>query len=685
MKKLPQIKITQKYTAFNGGLDITTPPLNMKPGMCRDSTNIYQDINGGNKTFQGYEIFDGQAAPSDAQYAMLTCDITGSVSTGDVLTDDAGTSYGTVIALPEGEAVLTKITGTFSTGNIKVGAVVVGTCTGAQVIDGAATRKLHAQYKNLAADEYRSDIGAIPGSGDVRGIWYYDGAWYGFRNNAGDTAMAMYKSTSSGWTLVDLGYELAFTSGGTYEIAAADTILGASSGAIAIVRRVVLESGAFNNGTAVGKLIVTNQVGTFQAENINVGANPDVATISGDSSEITFANPSGRFEFRNANFTGSTSTLRMYGVDGVNRGFEFDGSIFVPISTGMTTDTPSHIYEHKNHLFYSYYGSIQHSAPGYPYQWSILSGGDEIGMGDEITGFESMPGSESSATLAVFTRNSTAMLYGTSSDDWNLVHYKKEAGAIEWSQQLIGNCFMLDDRGITKLKTSQVYGNFADATASKLIQPWLRTKKVQLTASCVVRDLNQYWLFFEDKTALCCTIDNGEIVASFPMLFADKITCACSTEDSSGDEVIMLGSEDGKVFQMYKGTSFDGEEIEWSLDLAYEHYGAPEVNKHFRRAMLEAEGDGYAEFYFSYSLEYGASDIQQPAATLKEMDLSGASWDVGVWDVGVWDGSSLSPVYFRMHGSATNVSIKLHGKSDYFSPVRFSGVVVSFNYTRQKK
>ena len=31
----------------------------------------------------------------------------------------------------------------------------------------------------------------------------------------------------------------------------------------------------------------------------------------------------------------------MYGVDGVNNGFEFDGTVFVKINTGMATDAPA--------------------------------------------------------------------------------------------------------------------------------------------------------------------------------------------------------------------------------------------------------------------------------------------------------------------------------------------------------
>jgi hypothetical protein len=77
--------------------------------------------------------------------------------------------------------------------------------------------------------------------------------------------------------------KLAFTSGGTYEVVVGDTITGATSSATATVFDVELTSGTWAGGTAAGNLWLNSQSGTFQAENLNVGANTNVATIAGDS------------------------------------------------------------------------------------------------------------------------------------------------------------------------------------------------------------------------------------------------------------------------------------------------------------------------------------------------------------------------------------------------------------------
>lgn len=296
-KRFVPVQKKTEYVSFAGGLvDNKTPVLLIPPGHVRSSQNVVERFTGGYEMFVAYERFSGQPAPSEAIFALLDVTLTGSVSLGDVVTDDTATAYGTVIAINEGELVLTKIEGTFAVGNIKVSSTVVGTCSGAQSYNSASSRFLAAKYTALAADCYREDIGPAPGSGASRGGWYYGGVNYCFRDNETGTKTVMYKESSAGWVEVDLGYELEFTSGGTYTPQEGDTITGQTSGATAVLARVVLESGSYSAGDVQGRFIFASQIGTFVAEDIDIGANLNVATLAGDSSAIEFSNPGGRFE-----------------------------------------------------------------------------------------------------------------------------------------------------------------------------------------------------------------------------------------------------------------------------------------------------------------------------------------------------------------------------------------------------
>jgi hypothetical protein len=103
--------------------------------------------------------------------------------------------------------------------------------------------------------------------------------------------MRMWQRESGLLTLVSTQGEyslkpasLAYTGGGTYTIVPGDTITGATSGATATVESLTLTSGTWAGGNAAGTLSIYGQSGTFEAENLNVGSNSNVATIAADAS-----------------------------------------------------------------------------------------------------------------------------------------------------------------------------------------------------------------------------------------------------------------------------------------------------------------------------------------------------------------------------------------------------------------
>lgn len=83
-------------------------------------------------------------------------------------------------------------------------------------------------------------------------------------------------------------YTIAFTSGGNYVIRAGHTVTGADSSATGFVESVSVSSGSWSAGTAAGNLVIRRKSGTFTAENLNIGANLNVCTITGS---LTTSNP----------------------------------------------------------------------------------------------------------------------------------------------------------------------------------------------------------------------------------------------------------------------------------------------------------------------------------------------------------------------------------------------------------
>ena len=691
MMKIPQMPQPKgEYILFAGGLDTETPRWNIRPGALRDSQNYEIGLNGGYTEIVGYERFDGQTSPSDAQYGILQVTISGEFSVGDEVIQQNTAAAGTVVAVVTTETpnylVLTKTSGTFNdSDDLEVSASVEGTSLSALSLSGASTNQLDAQYINLAADEYRGDIAEPTGAGRILGVVFYNDVVYCFRNNAGATAANLWKSSASGWDQVDLGYELEFTSGGTYEIAEGDTITGATSTETATVTRVVLESGSWSGGDAAGRLIFSTASGAFQAENLDVGANSNVATISGDATAIALQ-PNGRYVFDIKNFGGQIGTKRVYGCDGVNQGFEFDGTVYTPINTGMDEDRPVHVVVHKKHLFFAFGSSAQHSGPGTPYIFSPVFGAAELATGDDITGFMVEPGDSGGATLGIYNRNTTHMLYGSSSADWQLVEYREEVGAYAHTIQQAGTTFFLYDQGITNLQTTQRFGNFSHATVSNIIKSYINTRRFNAIASTINRNKSQYRLFFSDGSAIYMTLNQNGIAGFMPIVFPNPVTCIHSAEDSTGRERTFFGSTNGMVYELDKGTSFDGEEKEAYMIFHYLFSKSIRTNKKYVDITFEVEGEGYSEFDFSYELGYGSTRIPQPSSVTESLDLSlSVNWDDSVlWDTAVfWDGQSLLPSVFKLNGTAENIGLIIRKNSDYFKPTQFNGALLRHLPRRQ--
>jgi hypothetical protein len=680
--RLPQLqppKIDQ--ITLNGGLDEVTPPFELKPGQCRQMQNFEQSIFGGYRRSNGYERCDGRPKPSDAAYAVLQATITGIVAAGNVLTGATSGATGVVAAFTATYFVLTKLSAAkFQVGeNLTIGGVQVAASTSLAVIDGASTPLLAAQYLNFAADQYRADIAAVPGSGKVLGIWLYNDVWYAFRNNAGGTAAVMFKQTPAGWAAVPLGFEVAFSAGtGALTIVDGGTLT--QGGVTATISRVVVRAGSLVAGSAVGTLVLSAPVGgNFAAGAAAVGAG--TLTLAGIQSAITL-NPSGRFEFVNWNFSGAAGTKKMYGADGRNPAFEFDGTVFAPIHTGMAVDTPLFIMAHKNQLFLSFLGSVQHSGPGTPFIWSAILGAAELAMGDTVTGFSEEPGFTGGGALAIFCRARIKVLYGSGVSDWQLTDYRENIGAVAYTAQTMAQSVFLDDRGVTNLVTVQRYGNFYHGVLTNAVRKTLVERRTTACASCVSFDLSQYRVFFTSGYAYFITMIGEKIVGIGQILYPNAVRCIATGRKSDGSEEIMFGSDNGFVFQMERGTSFDGEQIEAYFNLAYNFQKAPRNKKHYRRLALEVTASTYTEFNVGYSLGYGNAEISQALDQLKTMDFSPVRWDAFTWDAFFWDGTELLPKTADLGGSAENISLVIRSVCDYCANFTVTAAMIHFEMRR---
>ena len=678
---------TQTGVSFPGGLDQVTPSLRLQPGAVRDGVNFECAQSGGYSRIVGYERVDGHTAPSTASYQLIqVASFTHVPTVGQVVTQATSGAYGTiteVVTAGTPYIAVTLVTGTFDTTHALTtpGPVTVGTATTLTVSVNAAT---DAQYTADAADAYRALIGAVPGSGAILGVvgMIFNGVdnVYAFRANAGGTAVAIYKASASGWVLVPF-FNLVLFTGGSVTPVDGDTLT--QSGVTATIMRTMWQSGSFSGSSAVGALVVTNPAGGNFGSGAATTTSGGAVNLTARQTAITLL-PGGTYEFVKGNFSGQLVTRRVYGVDGVNSLFEFDGTTYAPINSGLSA--PTHIAFASEYLFISQAASVSYPGAGTPYKWSAVDGGGEVATGDTVTNMITLPGSQTSPTLGIYMTTNTAFLYNANdAANFNYVTFNTGLGALPRSAQNLFDTFVFDTLGVVTLRTTLNWGNFLPTTLTKNLLPFILQERDKLTASCVFREKSSYRLFFSDGYGLWITLINQQYLGALPVLFPNPVSCCDQGVNTLNEEVIYFGSSDGLgyVYQLERGTGFDGAPIDAYVTMAWDPIKSPRILKRFRAGSIEIQGEGYASFQFGYQLGYDSALVGQPASQIYATSFAAAPhWDSFTWDNFTWDGATLAPTDVDMTGTAENVQVTITSGTNCVAAYTLNSIIYHYSMGR---
>lgn len=678
---MPRTKVDSQPVSLGGGLDLLSSSQMAKPGSAVRAINYESAFGGGWARIGGIEKFSGQPRPSDAEYVLMTSsEVITDIAVGDVVTGLTSGAYGTCVYVSGASVAVTKTSGDFILEEeLQVGGTTVATNSGT---GSALTASLNNELFALAAQEYADDIAAVTGSGPIRGIAALGSTLYAWRDNAGGTAMVIHKSTSTGWVAVDMLYELSFTIGGGTQPAEGSTIT--QGGVSATLKRVILEDGTYAGTTAQGRYIISIPVGgSFIAGALagTLGTVPGAAAGVYHGTQITLS-PAGRVVTDQFNFTASADTRRLYGCDGVNREFEFDGTVYCPLTSGQTSKATV-VRCHANHLFFGFRGSLQHSGILAPYQFTAVSGGAELGAGDVITGLSTLPGSTERAAMLVTCQNSTFVLYGNAADgtyEWTFIPVNREAGANPYSLEDCGVPLFHDTPGIRSFKAVQEFGNFTWNLESRLVEKIVKERIP--VASCFSKALSRYRCFFSDGSTISGTPGRDGVWDWSQIIYGDKdIRIAYSTE-VAGITRTFYGDADGYVYEADVGRSFDGDEIEGILRLHGLSQNRPGVDKTYRFMIVETMGEGAFTLYSRAEFNDGSPD-RDPSTEYTTLGYGGgALWDESNWDESFWDTRRQDSQRIDIQGYGFNVAPIFRASTSIELPYTIKTVTVF--YTARK-
>lgn len=665
-------------------MDQTTDYLQIPSGSCRFTKNFEPKVSGGYSRIPGYERFDGQPKPHEQTYYLLQVADATVITSGDTITGVTSGATSTCIGVDTRDNTIgvAKVTGAYVDGESLTTTTLIeylGPNLGAVDLDD--------QWALNAQDLYRADILAVPGSGPVRGVHKLRATLYAFRDNVGGTALDVYRTTASGWELVTLPNIILFHTGIGPGFEIGDTVTGASSGASAEVLNYVKYAGSWSTDAAGYIVLGPVTSGPFLDTELLQVLGVTQATADGANYQYTML-PGGDFRIKSYNFYATLSGYMMYGVDGVNPAFEYDGTAFTPILlpgvTGVPeANAPTLLVNHKGHLFTMFAnGLVQHSVQGEPTVYVGFLGAGEFGLGSEGTALMS----EDGGVLVLRTARETYGIYGNTVADWELKKLSSYGGSIIHTSEQFGDIISFDDKGIVLQSRTQKFGDFEAGTISRKIQPLVDTMVPYLTRSVLVRGKNQYRVFASDNTFIITYLkEDGSADFMYGEYLTD-VTCVTNTNDDTVTEEIYFGSSDGFVYQAEVGRNFDGEEIEAYIQMPFIHSKSPNHRKRYRRVFVDLDATSAVTLRISAELDYGDPYALEPL--IKAHSIAGGvggTWDVDNWEQVFWDLQTLHFVRYDMTGSGANFALTFYNKSAITDVFTLQAVRVDYELRRKER
>ena len=386
---------------------------------------------------------------------------------------------------------------------------------------------------------------------------------------------------------------------------------------------------------------------------------------------VQTAPTTGRLAYDRYNFTG---VPKIVVVDGVNPPAYFDTvTKTMAYATAAPTDVvgASRAALYKSHLFFAKGPLLSFTVPFTEQNFSIGSGAGVINVGDEITGLIVFR-----EQLIIFCLNKIFRLVGNSEADFQLQPITNDTGCLcgFTIQEVGGDIMYLGPDGIRYLSASERENDFGLSRASAKIQKLVTDATLSecFYSSVTIASKGQYRLFTYVSN-IPKSQSQGFLGVKFSNQTVDDISWATlkgmkvyslSKFQGRNRETLLFSSEDGFVYRMESGNSFDGEDIEAIFETPFIPVNDPKIRKTFYKHTAYVRPSGVFELGASLIFDYGQSDRPlSPSFTLESS--TGAIWGnpSTVWGSFIWSGSTEKEFFHNVVGSGFTVALRYYDKS----------------------
>ena len=421
----------------------------------------------------------------------------------------------------------------------------------------------------------------------------------------------------------------------------------------------------------VDKIYTVTATPTVSSGGTTVAIDPALASSPADNAALTFLSTSrengGKTRFSRYNYTG---TEKVAIVDGVNVPALYNGSQFTALNDAPTDVAAAEfVVNFKSHLVFGKSNVLTFTAPFTDTDFTAANGSGTISVGSAITGLIVFR-----QQLIIFTESSIFQITGNTIADFQLQPVTTDIGCVDKDtiQEVGGDIMFLGPDGLRLLSATDRFNDFNLAVVSKTVQKEVTdfiTANTSFT-SVVIRNKSQYRILgFNNNIGQA----NAQGILGTQMAgqggegmsWADLRGIRAYVADSrfyQNAETIVFANDDGYLYQMEEGNSFDGSNIQTTFATPYMPINDPRIRKTFYKMFLYTDPQGSVSFDVSLKLDFDQKNSVQPT----KIDFNNATGTVAFMGQATY-------------GSTAVYSSKL--KTLFETQIIGSAFVVSLQYT----
>jgi len=362
---------------------------------------------------------------------------------------------------------------------------------------------------------------------------------------------------------------------------------------------------------------------TLSSGAATLAINPALDSSPADNAAITFVSndrsSAGVVRFARYNFDGTDTVVL---VDGANEPATYNGTTYT-----VMDDAPSdvvgaaYVVNYNNAMFYAKGSNVIFTAPYTASDFSAANGGGIINIGADVTGMVVFRN-----ILFVFAETSISTISGTSISDYVLAPVTRDFGCIRGDtiREVGTDIMFLAPDGLRLLSATDRTGDFNFNVVSKAIQPEFSAFISGGTrfVGTVIRAKSQYRLFAYSASVNAPNA-NGIVATQLApeggdgMAFCTLKGFKVYSIDSyyiDDAETVLFAHDDGYLYQMESGNSFDSASIEAVYASPHLPIDDPRLRKSFHRVLFYTEPQGSVSFAVNLRLDFEEKNVIQPAA-----------------------------------------------------------------------